>query len=162
MNPRSLSATCVCLTLPSPDTGRARVTASDVTVAIGNGARRHLLVAHVYAQTADDARADLRVTANGVPMHPDSPFSPFHAAKHTVARVTTMPALEPWDSRVAAGTFWLDLDDEDHARFIGRPIVVAVSSPGSRGFVSIVAELVKKQPFTPLPSVRHAARAAAA
>jgi hypothetical protein len=129
----------------------------DVTVTILKGVRKRLLLAHVYAETVgntvEGARIELRVTANGVQMEPGSPFRPFHATKCTVGRITPTPVLELDASCIASGTFWLDLDTVDPATFIGQPVVVAVSTLAQRledsafirdGFVSVVAELVKK------------------
>jgi hypothetical protein len=129
----------------------------DVTVTILKGTRRRLLLAHVYAETVgstvEGARIELRVTANGIQMEPGSPFRPFHATKCTVGRISPTPVLELDASCIASGTFWLDLDAVDPALFIGQPVVVAVSTLAQRledsafirdGFVSVVAELVKK------------------
>ncbi len=171
---RTVSAICVCVSFPGRSdafqaTGPGRnasaasarlqsnFTSPDVTVTIVKGVRKRLLVAHVYAETAgntiEGARIEMRVTANGIQMEPGSPFRPFHATKCTVGRITPTPVLELDASCIASGTFWLDLDTVDPALFIGKEIVVALSTLGQRledsafirdGFVSIVAELVKK------------------
>jgi hypothetical protein len=129
----------------------------DVTVTIQKGVRKRLLVAHVYAETVggtvEGVRLEMRVAANGIQMEPGAPTRPFHDTKCTVGRITPTPTLELDASCIASGTFWLDLDTVDPALFIGQPIVVSLSTLALRfednavirdGFVSIVAELVKK------------------
>lgn len=129
----------------------------DVGVTILNGRPKRLLLAHVYAETVgntiEGARIELRVNANGVQMEPGSPFRPFHATKCTVGPKSPTPVLELDASCIASGTFWLDLDLVDPMLFIGKPIVVEVSTLAQRledsafirdGFVSVVAEMVKK------------------
>ena len=136
---------------------RSNFVSPDVTVTILKGTRKRLLVAQVYAETVgstvEGARIELRVTANGMQMEPSSPFRPFHATKCTVGRITPTPVLELDASCIASGTFWLDLDTVDPASFIGQPIEVAVTTLAQRledsafirdGFVSVVAQLVKK------------------
>jgi hypothetical protein len=136
---------------------RSNFVSPDVSVTLLKGVRRRLLLAHVYAETVgstvEGARIELRVTANGVQMEPGSPFRPFHATKCTVGRISPPPVLELDASCIASGTFWLDLDAVDPALFIGQPVVVEVSTLAQRledsafirdGFVSVVAQLVKK------------------
>jgi hypothetical protein len=129
----------------------------DVTATILKGKRNRLLLAHVYAETVgntiEGARLEIRVSANGVQMEPGSPFRPFHATKCTVGQISPTPMLELDASCIASGTFWLDLDTVDPMLFIGEPIDVSVSTLAQRledsafirdGFVSVVAEMVKK------------------
>ena len=136
---------------------QSNVSSPDVSVTILKGKKGRLLVAHVYAETAgntvEGARIEFRVTANGVQMEPRSPFRPSHATKCTVGRITPTPVLELDASCIASGTFWLDLDTFDASQFIGQPVVVGLSILAQRledsafirdGFVSVVAELVKK------------------
>jgi len=136
---------------------QSNFTSPDIEVTILKGRAKRLLVAHVYAETlgntVEGARIELRISANGVPMEPASPFRPSHATKCTVGQQSPPPVLELDASCIASGTFWLDLDAVDPALFVDQPIVIAVSTLAQRledsafirdGFVSVVAELVRK------------------
>ena len=136
---------------------QSNFTSPDVTVTILKGKPKRLLLAHVYAETVgntvEGTYLQIRVFANGVQMEPGEPTRPFHATKCTIGQIKPPPVLELDASCIASGTFWLDLDTVDPAVFIGQPVVIAVSTLALRfedsavirdGFVSVVAELVKK------------------
>jgi hypothetical protein len=136
---------------------QSNFTSPDVTVTILKGKTKRLLLAHVYAETVgntvEGTRLEIRVFANGVQMEPGDTTRPFHATKCTVGQIKPPPVLELDASCIASGTFWLDLDTVDPLLFIGQPIEVAVSTLAQRledsafirdGFVSVVAELVRK------------------
>ena len=136
---------------------QSNFTSPDVTVTILKGKTRRLLLAHVYAETigntVEGTRLEIRVFANGVQMEPGAPTRPFHATKCTIGQIKPPPVLELDASCIASGTFWLDLDTVDPLLFIGQPIEVAVTTLAQRledsafirdGFVSVVAEMVKK------------------
>jgi hypothetical protein len=136
---------------------QSNISSPDVTVTILKGRTRRLLLAHVYAETfgntVEGARLSIHVAANGVDMEPSFPTRPFHTTKCTIGQIKPPPVLELDASCIASGTFWLDLDTVDPMRFIGQPIEVAVSTLAQRledsafirdGFVSVVAEMVKK------------------